>query len=365
MFKKFGRGFSSTVLKISLYLLASATAFVVVFGTAQRIKIALVKSNVYNTFVDSALDKAKESQKDQSGGEINISLADPIVREAAKKAITPQLLQTSSESAIDGVYGWLQQKTTQPQFVINLTEAKQTFATTVSNSLATRIEALPVCTLAQLRTLDVNNLDLFTLPCRPPGVDIAAQRQKVVDDIVNNKDFLKDTVITAENLPKDEQGRTAAQQLSDVPKLFRLTMVTPWVLGVVIILCIVGVVVLFEDKRRTLRSLWITFLSVGLVLLLSFWLTDWALKRATTSDTVNAGGNFNQSGLLLAKSLANDVNAVTLRFVVVYLGLAGLLALWWWLWGRKSRVVPHTVPHATSATPAVAPQEKQDGSNKT
>ncbi len=364
MFKKFGRGFSSTVLKLSLYLLASVTAFVVVFGTAQRIKVALVKSNVYNTFVDSALDKAKESQNNQSSTEVNISLADPIVREAAKKAVTPQLLQTSSESAIDGIYGWLHQKTTQPKFVIDLTEAKQTFATTVSNSLATRIEALPICTIAQLRSLDVNNLDLFTLPCRPPGVDIAAQRQKVVDDIVNNKDFLKDTVITADNLPKDEQGRTTAQQLSDVPKVFRLTMVTPWLLGVVIILCIIGVVVLFDDKRRAIRSLWITFLSVGLVLLLSFGLTDWIIKKAAINQSATASGDFSQSGLLLAKSLAADVNAVTLRFVIVYLGLAGLLALWWWLWGRKGRVKPHTAPHTPSTTTTAAPQETQNGPNK-
>jgi hypothetical protein len=355
MLKKLGRGTAATVLVLALYGLAVLSALVIVFGTAQHIKRALAASNFYNTFVDNVIQEAQKGSAGEHGGESGESgepkLDQPIVQAAAKKALPPEFLQASAESALDGIYSWLHRQTPTPEFKIDLNPAKQTFANEVGNGLAARTQALPVCTLAQLQTLDANNLDLFSLPCRPPGVDLEAERQKVVNEIAGNKEFLNKPVLTGEDLSDPEKDQTTGQQYSEIPRAFSWLQRAPWIMGFLALLGATGVVLLFEERRRAWRRLGIIFLSVGLVLLLSFGLTNWAFRKiSTTPSLAQQETGFQQSALSLTKSLASDVNGVILWFAIIYLAVAaGLIGLWWWL-GKRTKPAPARVVNESSKT---------------
>lgn len=350
MLKKLGRGTAATVLVLTLYALAALSALVIVFGKPQPIKKALADSSIYNTFVDNVLQEARKSSDQESGGQpSDADLNQPIVQAAAKKALPPEFLQTSAESAVDGIYAWLHRRTPTPEFKIDLNPAKQTFANEVGNGLAVRIQSLPVCTLDQLRSLDANNLDLFSLPCQPPGVNLEAERQRVVSEIVGNEEFLDKPVITGEDLPATENDRTAAEQFSDIPQAFGWLQRSPWIMGVLALLSVAGVVLLFDERRRALRRLGIIFVSVGLFLLLSFSLTNWAFRKISASpELAKQETGFQQSALRVTKSLAGDVNGVVLWFAIIYLLIAGsAFGLWWWL-GKRSQPAPARVEDESS-----------------
>jgi hypothetical protein len=117
------------------------------------------------------------------------------------------------------------------------------------------------------------DLDLFTIPCRPPGVDIAAHRQKAVNDIVNNKELLDKATISVDDLPKNQQGEVITDDLSTLPKTWPWIKLAPWILGGLALLAGVGMVMLNNDKRRALKSLAVTFISIGVLLAIGFWLS--------------------------------------------------------------------------------------------
>lgn len=333
MFKKFILVSTSGLLKITLFSLALAGAGWMTFGTSDNLKKAADESNIYESAVTNVLDGVKKDAQKQAGGEL--PLDDPALQQVAREAFPPELLSKNSERIIDGIYGWLQGKTESPQFSVDLTEAKQQLSSGVATYAQQRYEGLPPCTLQELQGLDRNNIDAFKVTCRVPGVGGETVRDRVLAEVQGSNGFLNDTTFTADDLPKDEQGRTVTENLAVAPDVYNLFKSLPWILGILSVLFATAVLFLAEDKRKGLRSIGITLVGVGVFLLISSWLIRWSFEQLNKQQTEA----FENSLIRGVMSLVDVYNGGLMQFTIAYALLGGGILFTLWFQNRSNKAL--------------------------
>lgn len=329
--KKFGRFLSSGLLKLSLLVLAFSGAAWLTFSTPENIKKAANESNIYSSAVDNILDSAK---KDALKGDANLPLDQPEVIAAAKAAFPPELLSSSSETIIDGVYDWLGGKTDKPQFAVDLTDAKQKLAVGLADYAQKRYEALPVCSTTQLRNLSPD-VDPYALECKPPTLSSSTVRQQVLDKILLSPDFLKDTTFTADDLPKDEQGRNVTENLEPARNVFQASRLMPWLAGLIALLCAIAVVFWSDTKKQGLKSVGITLVGTGLFIGIGAYLIAWTFDQANKQQ----GSSFQQSLVSALKSLVGSFNSGLMKFYVSFVAIGAMVLLALWFQNRQNNTI--------------------------
>ncbi len=328
--KKLARGLSSYLFKLLIFVTAIVAALVFTFHSPKKIEKSLKDSGVYSTFVDSALKEAQKSSNNK--GDSKIPIDDPAIKAAASKAFNPQLLQTSTESILNGTYDWLSGKVVLPDFRVDLRAAKRTFAQGVGQAAKSRLDGLPVCTTAQLQRLGSSSIDAFSAPCRPASLNVNQQAHKVVSDIASSKDFLGTPLLTAQNLPKNSRGKTVYDQLSKAPKIYKWVNASPWLLIGLSVLLGGITVLLYDSRRRGLRHISITLVSTGVLLLIISFVSSWLLNKAE-QPTGKLGsaikGSFQQTAIKGISSITNSIEHTLIWFGAIYLvaGAAVLVAL--------------------------------------
>jgi hypothetical protein len=322
MVKRLGRGLLSQLFKFSIVFLVLTTALVVVFGTPDRLKSSLKDSGLFDSAVDTVLD---ESQKDQSNKNDEVPLDDPGVRQAVKTAFPADFLEQTSGQFIDGIYGWLQGTTETPQYELNLSDSKKRLASAVGDAAVKRVKSLPNCTAAQLLKIDQDNLDLFRLKCRPPGIDLKAERTKIVRQIASNDDFLKDTHITAADLPKDN-GQTVFDKIDAVPNIFSWIQRLPWIMGILAILGASGLILLHDEKRRGIWLVGRNLLVLGILLTIGALIANY-LSGHIQFIKVEDGNTLQQTMVSVVRSLIMAVNKVIIIFGAIYAAVGGIIML--------------------------------------
>ena len=380
--KRLGRGLASSLLKLSLFLLASIGALVVVFGTATPLKGALRQSNIYTSAVDSVLDSAGKQSNSQPGqqasgnnGGQGLPIDQPGLREAAKTAITPTFLQSTAEQIIDGIYGWLGGKTAQPQFSIDISTVKQQFTQAMGDYAVNRAKGLPACTPQQARDLAVSKPDPLSIPCLPTGFDVNSLRAQVADQVNKNtgNSILQNNTITADNLPKNDQGQNPVQQITDkaskLPQIFHWFKLAPWILGGLALLLAAFVLLLADERRLGLKSVAWSFISIGAILMLEVIVTTIIANKLTGPSGPLAkkfnGGNVLQQPLISTfHSLGQSVNGKLLIFGIIYLVLGiGTLIILRTTKNEGSKSAVKTEKSSESktemATPAGSPEPAQ------
>jgi hypothetical protein len=356
MFKKFLLLTSSGLLKITLFVLALTAATWMVFGSSEGPKKALEDSGLYESVVDNALKSTQEAAQKEGS---DFPLDDPAIQAAVKDALPPEFIQNNSEAFIDGLYGWLSGKTEQPQFAVDLTKAKQKLIDGVAAAAQKRYEGLPVCTVEQLRTLEAD-IDPFNAPCQPPGLASTAVQDKVRAELSGSKEFLNDTVLTAADLPKDDQGKTVTDNLAAAPDAYGLARSLPLLLAFVSVLLAAAVVFLSDTKLRGLRSVGITLLGTGIFLFIGSFLITYVFNQANKpGKLVQEGNDFNANIIAGLQSLSDSFNGALMRYYVAYILLGGgiLLGLWF-----KNRNQKHQASPAVDDKAAVTekPEEKPE-----
>lgn len=312
---------SSGLLKLSLFMLALAGAGWLTFGEPGAIKQAADDGGLYGGAVTNILDHAK---KDVETSDTYLALDDPEIEKAARDAFPPQLLKQQGESVIDGIYAWLQGETDKPAFSIDLTEAKQRFATNVGNYAQRRYDALPPCTIQQLQTHSTN-VDPFTVQCQAPGLSGATVNEIVKREILQSDQFLADTSYTAEDLPKDSEGRTVLDNLEPAPEMYQFLGSLPLLLGFASAIAATGVILLAEDKRRGLKAIGVTLVGTGIFLGLGALIISWSFNQMNGTT----GEAFQNSLVATVRSLTEAYNGNLLKFYLTYLlvGAAILITL--------------------------------------
>lgn len=328
--KRLARGLASTGFKLGIFLTAVTAALVLAFGTPTTIKESLDKSGIYDQAVKSVLDQTQQGVQGEPAGEgiaADVPLQDAAIRKAAEQAFSPDVLQRSAEQGIDGTYSWLEGDTETPNFAIDLTGVKQNLANAIGDEAAKRVQALPVCTLEQLRQLNPGTSP-FDLPCQPPGLNIAVERQKIVNEVASSPDFLKDPVITADDW-KDTNGQSHFAQASEAPQAFQFAKKLPWIFGSLSLLLGAGLVFLHESRRRGLFVVARTLLVTGVVLLVGSLITAYLLRTVQPDLQLANTPALQQAVVALIRSLTAAFNRPLLVFATSYtvLGGVGLIAL--------------------------------------
>lgn len=277
-----GRQLGLLFFGLLLIALPMTTATMLLLDNPDTIKQTAQQSGIYRSFVPAVLAESATHNKEDNAKNV---LTDKGVQQAATAAITPAVLQNASETFIDGWYGWLNQKTTEPTFRIDLTQPKQQFIANLQTYAQKRAESLPRCSLAQLQQLR-NTEDILSLPCLPPGVDPAKAASQFSRDLVNNSDFLPNPVITQKDLPKAENGKTIAQNASGLPTLFTLLQLAPWIIGGLIVLTGMIVVLLYENRAAGVRRIGWSLLWTGVLIVLAYFLFSKILQGLVQGDKI-------------------------------------------------------------------------------
>ncbi len=246
-----------------------------VVSQPNNVKQVLSDSGVYNSAVNSLLDQAKQETSNNG----SLDLTNPTIKSAANATITPQYLQQNTDSAIDAVYAWLNGKTPQPQFSIDVSSLKDKFAAAASQAAEQRATTLPACTDAASASAAVN--DPVAATCLPPGVTPAAVGSEVQGNLLGGQGFLDNATIDASTIKgKNSNHSIFASQLKDAPKQYQRIKKTPIILSLLALLSAVAIVFLSSSRRKGLRHVGILLVIIGIFMLV----LAWGMNEAVTKE---------------------------------------------------------------------------------
>jgi hypothetical protein len=321
-----------------------------VTGSPTPVKHLLAESGIYNSVVGSALDQAQKS----SGDSNDVSLSDPAIKKAAKESFTPQVVQQSSEKAINGVYDWLNGKTTQPEFNVDLTNVKATFAEKVGKAAEERAATLPTCTTAPTST------DPFSVTCLPRGVTPAQIGAQAKNDVLSSQGFLEHPNITADSIKNSDTNQSVFNgQLKDAPKQYQRVKKTPYILAILTILTTVGIVFLSVSRRQGIKHVGRILITTGLIMLVFAWV----LNRVAIHNVIpkmQLDNKVLQADIQkMSTDLVHNIDQNYVAFGGTY-AVLGILAIAGALWiGRNPKSAAPTATESPESAPGIAhPQQK-------
>jgi hypothetical protein len=345
-----------TIFGAALPLLLLATAFnfgvLQVIGSPEPVKKILSGSGIYNSVVGTALEQAKTT----SSGTSEVSLNDPAIKKAAQESFSPDVVKNSSEKVVDGIYVWLDGKSPQPQFDIDLSNAKNDFADKVGEAAKTKAATLPVCTSAPTTT------DPFSATCVPPGVTPEQIGDQAKNDVLKGQGFLEHPKITASSFKSASGNHSLFEgKLKGAPKKYQLAKKTPYILAGLTILAMLAIVFLSTTRRKGLRRVGVILAIVG-VFMLAF---AWGLNRVVTQNItpkIVVENKVLQSNMRnLATDITHRVDRNYWIFGIVYAALGLILILTTLFVGRnRSKKSPAaTKAQAVNQTPQNNPVPSQ------
>lgn len=361
----------SLLLFLCLLGLAAATSANINLSSPKKVESWLNQSKLYDHFVAQATSQAQQSTGDQ-GDNNSVSLSDTAVQQAAQQAFSPQLLQQTVNTVLDSNYAWLQGKTATPNFSVDLTSAKQSFADQVAAFARDHLASLPVCTPAQLSQIDINNLDPLTVPCRPASVSPDAEAAQVKQKILTGG-FLSNPVINANSINPNgtSNSKPYYTKLSIAPKLYRYGVKLPWAFGALSLLLILGIIFVAPTKRKGWRRTAVVLAEAGILLVLGKFAADFVFNKVESKAFNNSSvGQLQQSLTSFAHHAESELLKITLTFGIVYLVAA--IAIFIFLM-RSRQAAPATVgagaptpqstldDSATSSSTPVASRPTLDG----
>ena len=269
---------AATLFALSLWVLAIDIGLVKTFGSSNNVKQIIADSGLYETIVPSALDQVNQ-EKTQVGESTDVPLTDAAIKEAAQRAITPAFLKQNVETVIDSLYKWLEGKTVQPDFVVDLAPIKANLAEYVAETIQQRLTGLPACPA----NTSAQNFDYYNASCLPKGVSAAAAAEQVKNEIANSQDFLGDTKLTAANIESSSGNQSVFEdkKIKDVPKIYQGFKASPFYLAALAIVTGLGVILLSASRRKGLRRAGITILTIGILILAFAWLINYGADKGT------------------------------------------------------------------------------------
>jgi len=317
-----GVGFST-----GIFFLAITTATVLVFGTPTALKSALDESGMYG----STAKQISQEAADAALSDNDLKLDKSAVEKAAATSFSTEAVQADIERSIDSTYDWLDGTTEKPNITLDLTPYVNRFTQSVGNQAALRVKGLPPCTAEQARTLMLTDIDVSTMPCLPPGINITNVQSAAIDKLVASNEFLRDPVLTTDSLPKDAAGETAIDRAHNIPTAFQWSIRAPRIFaGLALVSAVVIIALTYRTDwklgvRRLARPLLGTAVTLAVVVVIAKLLFGVFTKGDGLAAKL-AGGGFKDSVIIFADSLMQLYTAKLLLFIIIY-AIAGAVAL--------------------------------------
>jgi len=262
---------------ILLFLLAFDYGAAKIVGSANSVKQILSDSGIYSSIVPSLLKQT--GTIDTALG--SIPATDPIVQQAATKALPATDIQKSSETAIDSIYSWLNGSIDQPNININLSGSKDSFANNLATEVQQKLSSLPTCTTPYTAA----NFDALNATCLPPGVSAATASSLLKNEVATSSDFLDKASINSSDLKNKDTGQTIFQsQANTAPGLYRRMKNSPPIIGLLAIILAAVLVFLRPTLASGLRHIGATLLSVGIAMMIFSWGLNWVVNNKITPN---------------------------------------------------------------------------------
>lgn len=325
--RKFLVWLAALALPTALFGFGLLLSLNVVVGRPAPVKSAVDNSGLYSVLVDSALAQNKVTIGD-------IPLNDPEIKKIISGNFTPSLLQQSGDHIIDGTYGWLQGKTSSPQFNVNLTGTRNQTAQDIATYVTLKVSKLPVCSASQsyAALASLSSANVYNLSCRPSVLNLITVHDQIYSAIIGSGQFLDQAKVTATSV-KDSNGKPLYQQLHMLPTAYQWTVKGTYILGILAALAAAAIVFLSLSRRGGLRHVSITFLSVGAISAALALVSAYATGKIQDFVTKSWGAD---QALQIQVKISDIVHALTLdvrhwwlsiSIVELVLGLTGLITL--------------------------------------
>jgi hypothetical protein len=318
------------VLLIALLAGTYAAGFNIVFGTPDNLKTWLHDSRFYDHLINYGVDRAVAATSPTDA--TTDAASDPNVIQAVKTAFPPQLIEDSVNTFLDSNYAWLQGKSDQPDFSIDLNAAKQTLGQQLGQYAGERYATLPACganDIAQLRQSEDYNL--LSVNCQLPGVSAAGVSALVTGQVNNSGEVLQDPTLTPEtigqNFETPQSGYTNKPYYADIPDaphLYKFSRIVPWIAFVIAVAGAIGIVLLNPLRRKGLKVVGIVLAIAAAWLLISKLLVDavFGLAEDALDDSSVAG----QLQTAFVEVLHKAEHALTQANMWFAIGFAGVAA---------------------------------------
>jgi len=322
----------------------------------KKVEQWLSESKLYDNFVANAITQGQKTVGSVDNKDV-ASLSDAAIQDAARSTFTPELINSNVNTFVESNYAWLEGKTDKPTFVIDLTEAKQTFAEKVGAYVTTYLSGLPVCTNAQLAQLQ--NVDPLNATCRPPTVNPQTEGALVTQQIIASDELLDNTVLTAQNINPDSSAQTQPyyEKLAQLPQAYQLGAWVPYMFGVIALLGTVVMIFLSSTKRRGIKRTGIILAIAGVILVITKFSSDVAFKQLEDRVFNTTGtGPLQQSLTNFSKQVQEAMVAIDFVFGVIFIAIAATLLLGiFFTRNRNTPDVPASIINPSSTTPKAKP----------
>ncbi|MDB5171227.1 MAG: hypothetical protein JWO35_921 [Candidatus Saccharibacteria bacterium] len=298
-------------------------------GKPATVETSLRNSGVYNQIASYAINRASDVTGAPAG---SVSLNNPQVQAIAKSVFSEQLVQQNAETFINSNYRWLNGATVTPDFTLDLSSAKQSFASRIGQTVLDYLSKLPVCTPAQLVQLQsLATVDPLTISCRPATVQPQAEASRVVNQILSSN-FLTQPVVTANTLKingQSEQNKPYYEKFSKAPQVYQLLQKAPLIFGILALITALGVIFIAPVRRKGVRRVGLTFTLVGILLIATKFVSDTLFNKLETKVFTGAETTDVQKPLIdaahqLEKQLVTVDLYIGIVFVIIGLALVAL-----------------------------------------
>lgn len=311
--------FLGALLPFFLLALAIDTGIIRTAGSSDPIKKVLADSDIYGSIISSTLDQAKTSGE---GGE-GISLTDPNIKVVAEKTFTPQFLQENTEKVLDSVFLWLDGKTKIPDFKLDLSGLKNTFAAETAKAAEARAATLPVCPAGLSGGAD--SYEPFSATCLPRGTTPASVAAEIQNSLSKGEGFLENPVITADMIKISGSSQSVfTDQLKDVPSYYQQVKKTPIYLAILSLLITLGIVFLSASRRAGLRRVGIILVIAGTFLLIFAWVLNWGINQKALPQLKLENKVLQEKMKTLASDITANVDRTFWTFGGAYAALGAL-----------------------------------------
>ncbi len=226
---------TNNLFRLLLFFSISIVAFIFIYSSRSYLPNTLETSGVYERFVSSLLETNKNQPLTVGG---SVTLDDPEIQKIITTAFPAEELQLYVETTTNAFYDWLEQKEQNIAFTIDLTRNKQMLAEGLSSYAISRMQTLPLCSVAPAE------IDPFNATCQSPNIDYASERLALTERFLNEPGFLENPIITNETI-LPESFDTDYQQ---VPTYYSLGKIIPF--AIPLLLLVLALIVIFASSTK-------------------------------------------------------------------------------------------------------------------
>ncbi len=307
----------NSLFRLLLFFTVSIIASVWLYADRDYVPTVLSRNNVYEKIVPSLVETNKE-QSLTAGGDIKLS--DPDIQKIISDSFPANELEQHTNTIINAAYDWLEQEKSVFTFRIDLSENKQRLAEGFSDYAINRLKSLPECPDFSLE------IDPFSTSCQPSFINYEVERVVLVEQFVNEAEFLEETVITEKSIFKDP-NESLETKYSDAPIFYSLATVSPLYASLILILLALVVIFASSSKKIGFRKIGKGLVGTGASLIFFTVIFSFIVPRITGSIAVlqTSGEGIDSLFNKVALDFSRDYAWMTIKICVPLIVLGAVM----------------------------------------